>query len=220
MSLCSRSSSRQILTAPCHPRCGQITTHQQAFHAKGSSPCWRAGLLMLGPRRDSRHSRRFIRLPRVGVINIIRVPESRWMSFCRKDGQRTIFTAVPLGPLGGLALTATNLSYRSRLTREGKQLRPHKTDKGQPLGRSGTLHKSRLLTRRKEPPPDKGSMITAQNRVHGMIAPQQYHDPRHSDQQSLSVSLVRQMIGTDQPLPARDSKTVAQSRTHGSIVAQ
>ena len=128
MSLCSRSSSRQILMALSHPRCGQITTNQRAICSKGSSPCWRAGLLMLGPRRDSRHLKGFLKSTRLEVINIIRARWIHWRRFCRKDVLQTRFTAA-LGLLERLPSPATNQNYRGRFTRERKQQRLRSKDR-------------------------------------------------------------------------------------------
>jgi len=171
MFLCNRLSSRQILMVLCHPRCGQITTNQPAIHSKGSSPCWRAGLRMLGPRRDSRLLRRFIRLPRVAAIKTIRVRETSWMLVCRKHGLRTLFMAVLSLPAGPVLSMATSWSYRSKLKRKERQLRPRKKDRGRPLGRSETMPRGwPLIEQKSPPPPEEDSKIIVQSRTHGSTA--------------------------------------------------
>jgi hypothetical protein len=169
MFLCSRSNSRQILMALYHPRCGQITANQRAIRSKESSPYWRAGLFMLGPRRDSRHLRLFIRLPRVEVSRITRIRETFWMLVCRKHGLRTMSMVVG-GLLAEVVLSmAIRRRYRSKLKRGEKQLRPRKKDRGRPLGKNKTMSRGWPQTGKRSPP-DRDSRIIAQSRTHGSTA--------------------------------------------------
>ena len=161
MSLCSRSSSRQILMALCHPRCGLLTTNQEAMRSKGSSPYLRAGLLMLGPRKDSRHLWIFIKRKRVEVINIIRIRGTNWRRFCKRNRLQIGFTAAS-GLLERSLSLVTNQSYRGKLTRERKH--PRKKDGKQRFEMNKLLHRGW--------PPDKRLKTTVQSRMHGSIAPQ------------------------------------------------
>lgn len=217
--------------ALCRPRCGLITTNQEAMRSKESSPYWRAGLLMLGPQRDSRPLLTFTKPPRVEVVNIIQLRGIHWRRICKRNGLRTRFTAVS-DLLERPPSLVTNRRYRGKFTRENKQLQPRKKDTERRLAhqqhhglrhrdRQGTpISRMRYLTGTEPPLLDRDATTTAQSRTLGSIGLHQHHKPRHQDQQDIPISSVQQLIGKKPWPPDEDMKPTAQSKMLSSIAPQ